>query len=139
MERASRPTTAAAPLVVAVRVVLLLLAAGAVVAAMAVRRGGESTAGRRYVCPMHSEVTASAPGDCPICGIALEEIDAANRATMLRDPSAPDPNTPDSSTPGATSDEQIDLTQLQMSYEAIMLMRFAVTAARRYAVPGEVF
>ncbi|HEY0988685.1 MAG TPA: heavy metal-binding domain-containing protein [Kofleriaceae bacterium] len=135
MERASRPTTAAAPLVVAVRVLLLLLAAGAVVAAMVIRRGGESTAGRRYVCPMHSEVTASAPGDCPICGMALEEVDAASRAAMLRDPSAPDPGAP----AGATTGEQIDLAQLRVSYEAIMLMRFAVAAVRRYAVPGEVF
>ena len=133
MERASRPTTAAAPLVVAIRVVLLLLAAGAVVTAMAIRRGGESTVGRRYVCPMHSEVTASTPGDCPICGMALEEIDAASRAAMLRDPSAP-------GAPGApTAGAQIDVAQLRVSYEATMLMRFAVAAVRRYAVPGEVF
>ena len=24
-----------------------------------------------YVCPMHADVTASAPGDCPKCGMAL--------------------------------------------------------------------
>lgn len=133
MERASRPTTAAAPLVVAIRVVLLLLAAGAVVAAMVIRRGGESAVGRRYVCPMHSEVTASSPGDCPICGMALEEIDAASRAAMLRDPGAT------GAAGAAAAGEQIDVAQLRVSYEATMLMRFAVAAARRYAVPGEVF
>jgi P-type Cu+ transporter len=29
-------------------------------------------AGAVYVCPMHPEVRASAPGDCPKCGMALE-------------------------------------------------------------------
>ena len=26
----------------------------------------------KYICPMHPEVEADAPGDCPICGMALE-------------------------------------------------------------------
>lgn len=26
----------------------------------------------RYVCPMHPEIVRDAPGDCPICGMALE-------------------------------------------------------------------
>ncbi len=26
----------------------------------------------QYVCPMHPEIVASEPGDCPICGMALE-------------------------------------------------------------------
>lgn len=29
-----------------------------------------------YVCPMHADVTASAPGDCPKCGMALVRRDA---------------------------------------------------------------
>ena len=132
MERASRPTTSTAPVVVAIRVVLLLLAAGAVAAAMAVGRGDAPAAVRRYVCPMHGEVTASAPGDCPICGMALEEIDAASRAAMLRDPSA-------AGAAGVATPGEIDVAQLRVSYEATMLMRFAVAAVRRYAVPGEVF
>ncbi len=28
----------------------------------------------RYVCPMHSEVRANAPGTCPKCGMALEPV-----------------------------------------------------------------
>ncbi|CAM3017914.1 MULTISPECIES: copper-transporting P-type ATPase [Legionella] len=30
-----------------------------------------------YTCPMHAEIRQSAPGDCPICGMALEPIIAA--------------------------------------------------------------
>ena len=29
-----------------------------------------------YVCPMHADVTASTPGDCPNCGMALVRRDA---------------------------------------------------------------
>lgn len=28
----------------------------------------------KYVCPMHPEVTANKPGDCPKCGMALKQI-----------------------------------------------------------------
>ncbi len=28
--------------------------------------------GTRYTCPMHPEIVRNAPGDCPICGMALE-------------------------------------------------------------------
>lgn len=31
-----------------------------------------STGNTEYICPMHPEVVASEPGDCPICGMALE-------------------------------------------------------------------
>lgn len=34
--------------------------------------GGQSR--RRYSCPMHPEVVQGEPGDCPICGMALEAI-----------------------------------------------------------------
>jgi Cu+-exporting ATPase len=31
--------------------------------------------GRRWTCPMHPEVVRDAPGDCPLCGMALEPME----------------------------------------------------------------
>lgn len=31
-------------------------------------------AGTQYTCPMHPEIVRNAPGDCPICGMALEPM-----------------------------------------------------------------
>ncbi len=28
-------------------------------------------AGTKYTCPMHPEIVRDAPGDCPLCGMAL--------------------------------------------------------------------
>ena len=33
-------------------------------------------AGTKYTCPMHPEIIRDAPGECPICGMALEPIAA---------------------------------------------------------------
>src|SRR5260370_10533736 len=30
--------------------------------------------GTVYTCPMHPQIRASAPGNCPICGMALEPV-----------------------------------------------------------------
>jgi Cu+-exporting ATPase len=53
---------------------------------------GETTAalpGTEYTCPMHPEVLTSEPGDCPICGMALEPKTAGHEdedeAPELRD------------------------------------------------------
>jgi Cu+-exporting ATPase len=34
-------------------------------------------AGAQYTCPMHPEILKDAPGDCPICGMALVPVGAA--------------------------------------------------------------
>jgi Cu(I)/Ag(I) efflux system membrane fusion protein len=39
-----------------------------------------------YTCPMHPEVIAEEPGDCPICGMALVEKEAAPAGTVLAVP-----------------------------------------------------
>ena len=121
-----RTTSRSTPLVVMLRIALAALAAGAVVAAVLVSRGGTAPAGRRYVCPMHSEVVSAHPGDCPICGMALEETDAAHHVAMPDDPAA-------------TGAQDIALTALRASEEGKRLLRYSVVPARRNVLPGEVF
>ena len=38
----------------------------------------------KYICPMHPKIIADAPGDCPLCGMALE-------ASVIQSDDAPDP------------------------------------------------
>src|SRR5262245_42032368 len=33
-----------------------------------------SAANSKYTCPMHPEIVQETPGDCPICGMALEPL-----------------------------------------------------------------
>jgi hypothetical protein len=71
--------------IVALRILLLLLAAGAVTAAVliGVQRPDGAEPGVLYVCPMHPDVRAPSPGQCPICRMALEGVarDPAVRST----------------------------------------------------------
>src|SRR5690606_4338037 len=45
--------------------------------------------GRRWTCPMHPEIVRDAPGDCPLCGMALEpmepSLEDAAESDELRD------------------------------------------------------
>jgi hypothetical protein len=69
------------PFVVAGRLLLLLIAAAALVAGVVHARWHDQAAGaskQLYVCPMHPEVRSSAPGDCPICHMALVPIRASD-------------------------------------------------------------
>jgi hypothetical protein len=72
----------APPLVVIGRLLLLLLAVAAVAAAFVLSRADDRAAGSfggPYACPMHPEVTSRAPGECPICRMALERVSASRR------------------------------------------------------------
>src|SRR5947209_12079366 len=53
---------------------LLSAAAGLVVAVVMPQRREQASNDSReqYVCPMHPQVSSGAPGDCPICNMALE-------------------------------------------------------------------
>ena len=85
----SAPGPGASRLVVGARVVLLALAAAAAASGFLLTRHearmGTSSAGR-FVCPMHPEVTAATPGECPICGMALSEVRGGPALASWRDP-----------------------------------------------------
>jgi len=124
MERDRRSTTLSAPLVVAVRILLLGLAAAAVAAAVVVSRHDDPSAARRYVCPMHSEVTAPAPGDCPICGMALQEVTSAIGAVPHH-----------ASSGGA---ETVSFAALRASTESTTLLKYSVARVRRSVFRADV-
>ena len=39
----------------------------------------------KYTCPMHSEIIKEGPGDCPICGMALEPISGRSDESEYKD------------------------------------------------------
>ena len=41
------------------------------------RQPKPSTTGQKYTCPMHPEIVRDGPGNCPICGMALEPMTAS--------------------------------------------------------------
>jgi hypothetical protein len=72
-------SVSSSPVILAGRVVLLGIAAGAVVLGFVVSRTADdrpAVVAVLYVCPMHQKITSSAPGDCPICRMALEPATA---------------------------------------------------------------
>jgi hypothetical protein len=85
-----------------VRVLLLALAAVSAVVAFVIARGAEppkAASAVTYVCPMHPDVTASVPGECSICRMALEP-QQSRVAVRVATSAAPDPH---EATPGAPS------------------------------------
>jgi hypothetical protein len=74
------------------RVLLLLGAAALAASGVHVALRDESTAGAEmggYSCPMHAEVFAATPGQCPICKMALvpiEEVTGSSTASSTEHP-----------------------------------------------------
>jgi hypothetical protein len=127
---ALRTTNGSTWLVVVGRTVLLLLAAGAVVAGWVMSRRDETglttKAGGKYVCPMHPEVTSDAPGDCPICHMALElgsELPRDN--AMSAAPGAP----------GANEEASKIAESMALSPEAANLVHYSVGLVRGHVLP----
>ncbi len=71
-------------MILVARVLLLCLAGGAVVLGFLVSRREPRglDPGGGYICPMHLEVSSSAPGDCPICSMALERGSSAGQEPL---------------------------------------------------------
>jgi len=70
-----RTSSLSSPAIVLARALLLVLAAAAVAAGFVMTRKSAPkpvASGVVYMCPMHPAVTAAAPGECPICRMALE-------------------------------------------------------------------
>jgi len=46
----------------------------------------KAPAGAKYTCPMHPEIVRDGPGDCPICGMALEPMTITAASTEEENP-----------------------------------------------------
>jgi hypothetical protein len=77
------PFLSSSRVIIAARAALVVLAAAAVVTGFVVtrKRAPEPAASSVvYMCPMHPAVISAAPGECPICRMALEPKTAAAAA-----------------------------------------------------------
>jgi hypothetical protein len=79
-ESGGGPRGVVPPPVVAARILLLVAAAGALTFGIVRVRSQDrqvAAALQQYVCPMHPQIKSHAPGDCPICNMALVPVTEA--------------------------------------------------------------
>jgi hypothetical protein len=102
----------------------------------------------RYQCPMHPQITAADPGECPICHMDLEPIDPA-RAHNHADHTAPAPTelptvhalphaprAEQSLSPGTCSICKMDLTPLPAASDPPTVFRCPMHPAEQSLSPG---
>ncbi len=87
----------------------------------------------KYHCPMHPQIVADAPGECPICHMSLELISAARTAPPEAAPTASDagPSAPGTApSPEGTAPLTLSLDRIQA-----IGVRTAVAEDRSFAGP----
>ncbi len=107
------------------RVALLLLAACAFMAALALARRDDRRSLSPYVCPMHPQFAALSPGECPICGMALEPAEPRETSASAAD----------GSPAGAPAPMAISFAAL--ASDATPFLSYAAAPIHRHALRGE--
>jgi hypothetical protein len=118
----------ASRLILAVRIAIVLAALGVAAAALWATHHRGTSSGARYACPMHPEAKSDAPGECPICHMALEAKDG-------RAQDAPS-DTAMSEPPDGSNAAELTTSRAR---ELVSYVRFAhFGLVRKEVVPGDI-
>ncbi len=95
-------------------------------------RAGTPRTSARYYCPMHPEVTADQPGECPICHMQLEPVPTERTASHRATPCV---ETHPSVRDGGAPPEGV--VPLALSLDRVQLGGIVSEPVRRFARSGE--